>query len=126
MICGEIARNKNSHASQPSANNCEPSSNLSNKTFKDIFQKETALNFLKVNEFKAILPEGFKESVFFSVVYVLFINRFKLLGFNSRLIKLPRKLRCPQTEQKSQQSLIFSSRAYVFVSHDSRLCRSRA
>ena len=82
MICGEIASNKNSHASQPSANNCEPSSNLSNKTFKDIFQKETALNFLKVNEFKAILPDGFKESVFFSVVYVLFINRFKLLGFN--------------------------------------------
>ena len=28
----------------------------SNKTFKDILQKETAVNFLKANEFKAILP----------------------------------------------------------------------
>ena len=78
---GEIASNKNSHASQTTANDSEPSSNLSNKTFKDILQKETAVNFLKGNEFKAILP-GFKESVRFSVVYVLFINRFKLLGFN--------------------------------------------
>ena len=33
------------------------SSNLSNKTFKDILQKETAVNFLKGNEFKAILPD---------------------------------------------------------------------
>ena len=29
----------------------------SNKTFKDILQKETAVNFLKGNEFKAILPD---------------------------------------------------------------------
>ena len=36
---------------------------------------EAAVNFLKGNEFKAILP--FKESVIFSVVYVLFINLFK-------------------------------------------------
>ena len=79
LVRGEIARNKNRHASQPTANNSEPSSNLSNKTFKDILQKETAVNFLKGNEFKAILP-GFKESVRFSVVYVLFINRFKLPG----------------------------------------------
>ena len=56
LVCGEIASNKNSHASQPTANNSEPSSNLSNKTFKDILQKETAVNFLKGNEFKAILP----------------------------------------------------------------------
>ena len=28
----------------------------SNKTFKDILQKETVVNFLKANEFKAILP----------------------------------------------------------------------
>ena len=28
-----------------------------NKTFKDILQKETAVNFLKGNEFKAILPD---------------------------------------------------------------------
>ena len=57
LVCGEIASNKNSHASQPTANNSEPSSNLSNKTFKDILQKETAVNFLKGNEFKAILPD---------------------------------------------------------------------
>ena len=74
------ASNKNSHASQPTANNSEPSSNLSNKTFKDTLQKETAVNFLKGNEFKAF--SGFKESVIFSVVYALFINRFKLLVFN--------------------------------------------
>ena len=57
LVCGEIASNKNSHASQTTANNSEPSSNLSNKTFKDILQKETAVNFLKGNEFKAILPD---------------------------------------------------------------------
>ena len=67
---------------------------------------------------------GFKESVIFSVVYVLFINRFKLLRFNW-LIKLPWQLGCPQTKRKSQQSLIFSSRAYALVSRGSRLCRSR-
>ena len=75
LVCGEIASNKNSHASQTTANNSEPSSNLSNKTFKDILQREAAVNFLKGNEFKAILP--FKESVIFSVVCVLFINLFK-------------------------------------------------
>ena len=42
------------------------------------------------------------------------------------LIKLPWQLRCPQPEQKSQQSLIFSSRAYVLAYRDSRLRRSRA
>ena len=57
LVCGEIASNKNSHASQPTANNSEPSSNLSNKTFKDILQRETAVNFLKGDEFKAILPD---------------------------------------------------------------------
>ena len=56
-LTGKIASNKNSHASQPTANNSEPSSNLSNKTFKDILHKETALNFLKGNEFKAVLPD---------------------------------------------------------------------
>ena len=118
LVCGEIASNKNSHTSQPTANNSEPSSNLSDKTFKDILQKETAVNFLKGNKFKAI-------GVVFSVVYVLFIFRFKLLGFNW-LIKLPWQLRCPQTEQKSQQSLIFSSRAYALISRDKRPRRSRA
>ena len=58
LVCGEIATNKNSHASQLIANNNEPSSNLSNKTFKDVLQKETAVNFLKGN---AILPDLKKE-----------------------------------------------------------------
>ena len=57
LVCGKIASNKNSHASQPTPKNSEPSSNLSNKTFKDILQKEIAVNFLKGNEFKAILPD---------------------------------------------------------------------
>ena len=124
LVCGEIASNKNSHASQPTANNSEPSSNLSNKTFKDNLQEETAVNFLKGNEFKAILPDLKKVSVIFSVGYVLVINRFKVLWSNW-LIILPWQLRCPQTKQKSQQSLI-SSRAYALVSHGSWLCRSRA
>ena len=34
-----------------------PRSNLSNETFKDIVQKETAVNFLSENEFKTILPD---------------------------------------------------------------------
>ena len=79
MVCGEIASNKNSHASQTTANNTEPSSNLSNETFKDILQKETAVNFLKGNEFKAISQDLRKE---YSFDYVVIINRFKLLGFN--------------------------------------------
>ena len=66
MVCGEIASNKNSHASQLTANNSEPSSNLSNKTFKDILQKETAVNFLKGNEFKVILPDV-KKLYFFQL-----------------------------------------------------------
>ena len=57
MVCGEIASNKNSHASQPTANNSEPNSNLSNRTLKDILQKEAAVNFLEGNEFKAILTD---------------------------------------------------------------------
>ena len=66
LVCGEIASNKNSHVSQPTANNSEPSSNLSNKTFKVILQKETAVNFLKGNEFKAILP-ALKKVQFFQL-----------------------------------------------------------
>ena len=61
---GEIASNKNSHASQTTANDSEPSSNLCNKTFKDILQKETAVNFLKGNEFKAILLDLKKCKIF--------------------------------------------------------------
>ena len=52
--------------SQPTANNSEPSSNLSNNTFKDILQKETTVNFLKGNEFKAIL-EALKKVQFFQL-----------------------------------------------------------
>ena len=72
----------NSHASQSTPNNSKPSSNLSNKTFKDNLQEETAVNFLKENEFKAILPDLKKVSVIFPVGYVLVINRFKVLGCN--------------------------------------------
>ena len=47
------------------------------------------------------------------------------MGFTSNwLIKLPWQLRCPQTEQKSQQSLIFSSWAYALVYRGSRLAAS--
>ena len=125
LVCGEIASNKNSHASQTTANNSESSSNLSNKTLKDIVQKETAVNFLKGNEFKAILP-GFKESVRFSVVYVLFINRFKLLGFNW-IIKLSWQPRCPQTEHNWVSGLLFFFLGrYALVSRGKRLRRSHA
>ena len=44
-------------APEANANNSEPSSNPSNKTFKDNLREETAVNFLKGNEFKAILPD---------------------------------------------------------------------
>ena len=51
----------------------------------------TGGNYSKFPQEKGIkgnILTGFKESVIFSVVNVLFINRFKLLGFNL-LIKLP-------------------------------------
>ena len=48
------------YASQTTANNSEPSSNRRKL-------QETAVNFLQGNEFKA----AFKESVRFSVVYVI-------------------------------------------------------
>ena len=52
MVCGGDASHKNSHASQLTTNNYEPSSNcLLSTTFKDILQKETAVNFLKGKEF---------------------------------------------------------------------------
>ena len=99
---------------KPTANNSEPSSYLSNKTFKDILITEwNCWKFLKGNEFKAILPD-LKKCNFFSCL-CLFINRFRFLGFNW-LIKLPFQLGCPHTEQKSQQSLMFSSRAYALIS----------
>ena len=64
LVRCEIASNKNSHASQTTANNSQRSSNLNNKTFTDIVQKETAVNFLKGNEFKAILPASTKVKFF--------------------------------------------------------------
>ena len=66
MVCGGDASNKNSHALQLTTNNYEPSGNrLLTKTFKDILQKETAVNFLKGKNFKAILPD-LKKVKFFS------------------------------------------------------------
>ena len=96
----------------------KPSSNLSNETFRIPYKRR----LLKISQGKWIQGNltGFKESVICSVVYVLFINRFKLLGFKWS-IKLPWQLCCPQTEQKSQQSLIFSSRACALISRGSRL-----
>ena len=78
-----------------------------------MLQKEAAVNSSR--EWIQGKFNRFEESVIFSVVYALFKNRFKLLGFNW-LIKLSWQLRCPQTEQKSQQVLIFSSRAYPLIS----------
>ena len=39
LVCRGIASSKNSQASQPTANNSKPSSNLSSKTFNDNLQK---------------------------------------------------------------------------------------
>ena len=121
LVCGKISSNKKSHASQPTANNSKPSGNLSNKTFKDILRKETAVNSLKGNEFKAILPDLKKFFQMF-LFYLQIVSSYS--GFNW-LIKLPWQLRCPQTKQKSQQTLIFSSRAYALVSPGLWLYHSR-
>ena len=69
-----VLLNKNSHASQTTANANQAVHDLSN----------TEGNCGKFPQGKRIQRNltGFKESVKFSVVYVLFINRFKLLGFN--------------------------------------------
>ena len=53
LVCGGDVNDKNSHASQLT------------KTLKNISQKETAVNFLKEKEFKAILPD-LKKVKFFS------------------------------------------------------------
>ena len=64
-VCGGDASDKNSHPSQLTANNYEASGNpLQTKTFKDILRKETAVNFLKEKEFKAILPDLKKMKIF--------------------------------------------------------------
>ena len=99
LVCGEIASNRNSHASQPTANYSEPNSNLTNKTFKGYLTGGNCCKFPKGKRIQGNLT-GFKESVIFSVDYVLFINRLKLLGF-IWLIKLPWQLCCPQTKQQS-------------------------
>ena len=50
LVCGKIARvTTNSKQQRTKQYNL-------NKTFKDILQRETAVNFLKGDEFKAILP----------------------------------------------------------------------
>ena len=52
MVCGGDASDKDSHASQLTTNNYEPSGNsLLSTTFKGMLMKETAVNFLKGNEF---------------------------------------------------------------------------
>ena len=124
LVCGEIVNNKNSHTSQPTTNNREPSRISAIKKVLGYLTEGSCGKFPQGKRIQDNLT-GFKESAIFSVVYVLFINRFKLLGFNW-LIKLPWQLRCPQTEQKSQQSLIFSSQAYALISRGKRLRRSRA
>ena len=57
-VCGRDASGKNSHASQLSTNNHQPSGNcMKTKTFKGILREETAVNFLKGKKFKVILPD---------------------------------------------------------------------
>ena len=57
-VCGRDASGKNSHASQLSTNNPQPSGNcMKTKTFKGILREETAVNFLKGKKFKVILPD---------------------------------------------------------------------
>ena len=57
-VCGRDASGKNSHASQLSTNNHQPSGNcMKTKTFKGILREETAVNFLKGKKFEVILPD---------------------------------------------------------------------
>ena len=88
-----------------------------------------AVNFLKGKEFYENSRQSYwilKKVKFFNCLSSI-INRFKLIGFTSNwLIRLTWQLRCLQTEQKSQQSLIFSSRAYALVYRGSRACVSLA
>ena len=79
LICGEIVNNKKSHASQPTANQAKQ--NLSNIKVLGYLTEGNCCKFPQGKRIQGNLT-GFKESVIFSVVYVLFINRFKLLGFN--------------------------------------------
>ena len=68
LVCGWDASDKNSHASQLTTNNFQPNGNrLLSTTFKDILQKETAVNFLNWKEFKAILPDFKKKSKIFEL-----------------------------------------------------------
>ena len=41
---------------------------------------------IEYNEFKTILPDLKKTTTTIAVVYVLFINRFKLIGFNCLVV----------------------------------------
>ena len=106
LVCGEIASNKivTCH------NQLQTIVNQAVTSVIKLWINLTEGNCCKFPQGKWIQGNltGFKESAIFSVVYVLLINRFKLLGFNW-LIKFSWQLHCPQTEQKSQQSLIFSS-----------------
>ena len=75
LVCGWDARDKNSHASQLTANNyCnyETSGNIiiacKLKHLRISYRRKLAVNFLKGKEFKAILLDLKKEK--FSVVYI--------------------------------------------------------
>ena len=62
---GNYSRKYASHASQLTTNHYQPSGNrLQTRTFRGILRKETAVNFLKGKEFKAILPDFMKLKKF--------------------------------------------------------------
>ena len=58
LACGDVASDKNSHASQLTSNNNQAGIACKLKRLRDILQKETtAINFLEGIELKAILPD---------------------------------------------------------------------
>ena len=57
------------------------SSNLSNEKFLGYFTEENCCKFPQGKQIQGNLTR-FNESLIFSVVYVLFINRLKLLRFH--------------------------------------------
>ena len=112
MVCGGDASDKDSHASQLTTNNYEPSSNrLLSTTFKDMLQKETTVNFLNEKEFY----ENSRQSYWilkkknFSVVYVLFINRHRLIGFKLVNYITLKALLSPDSTIESAVSYFFLS-----------------
>ena len=86
LVCGGDARDKNSHASQLTANNYETSGNIiiacKLKHLRISYRRKLAVNFLKGKEFKAILLDLKKESCLylFIHVYIVLTNSFKIRG----------------------------------------------